>query len=99
MASLLIASVSEIMRRAFYLIVSVDHAITRMKPSPEVIKLFSCSTQLSTKFQPLIKTKMPTKKFLALYLSDVVIIMLINDKMPTIVGILTFKSRINFKLS
>ena len=40
-------------------------------PGPEVIKLFSCSTQLSTKF---------TK--------------LINVKMPTIVGILTFISMI-----
>ena len=38
----------------------------------EVIKLFSCSTQLSTKF-----------------------ILLINVKMPTIVGMLTFISRIN----
>ena len=41
-------------------------------PDPEVIKLFSCSTQLSTKF-----------------------ILLINVKMPTIVGILTFISMIN----
>ena len=39
---------------------------------PEVIKLFSCSTQLSTKF-----------------------ILLINVKMPTIVGISTFISMIN----
>ena len=39
------------------------------------------------------------KKFLALSLSDVVFIMLINVKMPTIVGILTFISRINFVLS
>ena len=39
---------------------------------PEVIKLFSYSTQLSTKF-----------------------IMLINVKMPTIVGTLTFISMIN----
>ena len=39
------------------------------KPGPEVIKLFSCSTQLSMKFFPLI-----------------------NVKMPTIVGILTFMS-------
>ena len=38
----------------------------------EVIKLISCSTQLSMKF-----------------------ILLINVKMPTIVGILTFISRIN----
>ena len=43
-------------------------------PGPEVIKLFSCSTQLSLKF-----------------------ILLINVKMPTIVGILTFISRINYQ--
>ena len=41
-------------------------------PGPEVIKLFSCSVQLRSKF-----------------------ILLINVKMPTIVGILTFISRIN----
>ena len=46
------------------------------------------------------KTKILTKKmFLALSLSDNVFIMLINVKMPTIVGILTFMSRINFVLS
>ena len=39
---------------------------------PQVIKLFPCPTQLSTKF-----------------------ILLINVKMPTIVGILTFISMIN----
>ena len=39
------------------------------------------------------------KKFLALSLSDVLFIMLINVKMPTIVGILTFISMINFVLS
>ena len=32
------------------------------RSGPEVIKLFSCSTQLSTKFQLLIKTKIPTNK-------------------------------------
>ena len=42
------------------------------RSGPEVIKLFPCSTQLSTKF-----------------------ILFINVKMPTIVGILTFISRIN----
>ena len=42
------------------------------RPGPEVIKLFPCSTQLSTKF-----------------------ILLINVKMPTIVGILTLISMIN----
>ena len=37
--------------------------------------------------------------FLAFKLSDIVFIMLINVKMPTIVGILTFISIINFMLS
>ena len=75
-------------------------------PGPEVIKLCSCSTQLSTKFQLLIKTIIPTnegdssfKSLRCLSLSDVVLIMLINVKMTTIVGILTFMSRINFVLS
>ena len=39
------------------------------------------------------------KKFLALSVSDVVFIMLINVKMSTIVGILTFMNWINFVLS
>ena len=49
-----------------------------LEPGPEVIKHFSCSTQLSMKF-----------------------FLLINVKMPTIVGILTFMSRKNsiFRLS
>ena len=69
-------------------------------PGPEVIKLFSCSTQLSTKLQLLIKTKISTdEEVFALSLSGVVFIMLINVKMPTIVGILTCMSRINFVLS
>ena len=48
------------------------HMCIVRKSGPEVIKPFSCSTQLSTKF-----------------------ILLINVKMPTIVGILTFISMIN----
>ena len=39
------------------------------------------------------------KKFHALSLSDVVFVMLINVKMQTSVGILTFMSRINFVLN
>ena len=71
----------------------------QMLTGPEDIKLFSCSTQLSTNFQPLIKLKYrQIKKFLALSLRDVVFIMLINVKMPTIAGILTFMSWINFLL-
>ena len=54
---------------------------------PEVIKLFSCSTQMSTKFQLLIKTKIPTNEEISRSLTKVVFIMLINVKMPTIVGI------------
>ena len=46
------------------------------RPGPEVIKLFSCSTQLSIEF-----------------------FLLINVKMPTIVGILRFMSRKNSILS
>ena len=56
---------------------------------PGFIKLFSCSTQLSTKFQPLIKLKyQQMKKLLASSLSDVVFILLINVRISTIVGIL-----------
>ena len=66
----------------------------------EVIKLFTCSSQLSMKFQHLIKTKkLNIKYFSCLQLSDVLFIMLINVKMPTIVGILTFMSMIIFILS
>ena len=52
------------------------------------------------KFQLLIRTKM--LKILSLpafNLFDVVFIMLINVKMPTIVGILNFMSMINFAIS
>ena len=77
------------------LTISKHHGSTSTS-GPEVIKHFSCSTQLSMQFQLFIKTKIPTKKkFLALSLSDVVF-MLMNVKMPTIVGILTFMSRIIF---
>ena len=59
-------------------------------PGPEVVKLFSCSTQLSMTSQLLVKTKLlKSKGFLAFKLTDVEFIMLINVKMPTIVDILT----------
>ena len=38
-------------------------------PGPEVIKLFSCSTQLSMKFSPLIDVKMPTIVGILTYMS------------------------------
>ena len=66
---------------------------------PEVMKLFTCSIQLSMKFIMLINLKcLKIKTFLAFRRSDVVFIMLINIKLPTIVGILTFISRLNFEL-
>ena len=56
------------------------------------------------KYQLLINTKILTIEqcldvSLALSLSDVVFMILINVKMQTIVGILTFMSMINFVLS
>ena len=45
------------------------------------------------------KTKIPINKEVSRFKSDVVFIMLINVKMPTVVGILTLMSRINFLLS
>ena len=51
------------------------------------------------KFQLSIKGKIAKIMiFLALKLSDVVYILLVNVKMPTIVGILKFMSRMNFML-
>ena len=41
---------------------SVKHQSLMCCPGSEVIKLFSCSTQLSTKFQLLIQAKIPTNK-------------------------------------
>ena len=69
---------------------------------PEVIKLFfmlnSTEHEISTAH---IKNKMLTNEDVSCFksLMYVVFIMLINVKMPTIVGILTFMSRINFVLS
>ena len=71
------------------------------RSGPEVIKKNSCSTQLSTKFQLLIKTRIPTNEEVSSFksLRCRIFIMLINVKMPTLVGILTFMSRINSVLS
>ena len=44
----------------------------------EVVKLFSCSTQLRTKFQRFIKTKMPTNEEVSCFKSLGVFIMLIS---------------------
>ena len=53
------------------------------------MKPFSCLSQLSRKFQRLTITKLfEIKNFLAFKLSDVVFIMLINVKMPTVVSMI-----------
>ena len=75
--------------------------ITFFKTGPEVIKLFSCSTQLSMKFEILISIKISRN---SAFFSDsdkprMLFFLLINVKMPTIVGILTFMSRKKFMLS
>ena len=59
--------------------------------------LNSTEQEISTAHKKLKYRKI--KKCLTFSLSDVVLIMLINVKMPTIVGILTYISRINFVLS
>ena len=57
----------------------------------EVIKYFACSTQLSMKFQLLIKVKtLKIMIFLAVKLIVGVLILQIYVKMPTIVCILTY---------
>ena len=55
--------------------------IHSLRYSPEVIKLFSCSSQLSMKFQLLITNKLLKNKgfFFACKLSDILVIMLINN--------------------
>ena len=70
---------------------------------PRGNKSFSCSTQLSMKFQQR-KNKRNAenseRRFLLSYCQMLnVFIMPINIKMPTIVGILTFMSRIKFMFS
>ena len=57
------------------------------------IMLNSTENEISTANKKLKYLQM--EKFIALSLSDFVFIMLVNDKMPTIDGILTFMSRIN----
>ena len=88
------------LKHSYQTTITAPNSLHPNKTRPEITKHLSCSTQLSRKFQVLIKTKKNKQilKCFTLSLSDVVFIMLINVKMPTIVGILTFMSRINFVL-
>ena len=55
---------------------------------------------MSMEYQLFIKIKMlKNKDFLAVKLSDAAFILLINVKMATIIGVLTFMSRIKVMLS
>ena len=45
------------------------HVVLYNSTGHEVIKLFSCSTQLSTKFQLLIKTEIPTNEDISCFKS------------------------------
>ena len=70
------------------------------KPGLEVIKLFSCSTQLRKKFQLLIKTNILTNKEVSCFKSLKCCIYHANKcQNANIVGILTLISRINFVIS
>ena len=59
--------------------------------------MFYMLTQLSIEFQLLLTTKMLKKKNVLIVVT--VFILLIDIKMPTIVGILAFISRISFMLN
>ena len=66
---------------------------------PKAIKLSSCSTQLSMKFQMLVSIKISRNSdFLGSEMPKMLFFMLINVKMPTTVGILTIMGRTNLML-
>ena len=72
-------------------------ALERLAPGPEVIKTFSCSSQLCMKFLMLISIKTSRNSaFSGLEKLRMLFSRLKNVKMPTIVGIFTFMSRKKF---
>ena len=71
-----------------------------LKPCLEVIKLFSCSTQLSMKFSLLINLKMPAIVGIFLFISrENLCSALFSKKEFAIVNKVRFISRTNFMLS
>ena len=78
-----------------------QHALKSLEiTGPEVIKLFSCSSQMSMNFLNAHKYKNKKIRFyLGFDKPRMLFFPLINVKMPTIVGILTFMSRKNYMLS
>ena len=73
--------------------------LVEVLPGPKIIKYFSCSTPLSMKFKLLINTEISKiNGNISLNHQSQSFILLINVKI-TIVGILTFMSRVDFMLS
>ena len=81
--------------------VIVQQDVIVQHQSPRLENLFSCSTQLSMKFYMLISIHISRKSalFQAHISLDCYFFLLINVKMPTTVGILTFMRRKDFMLS
>ena len=55
---------ANLMPREFKVLANIENTSFKIASGPEVIKLFSCTTQLSMKFVLLINVKMPTFVFI-----------------------------------
>ena len=85
------------MEKCYY---SVKKMHLTWSSGPKIIKLFSCSTQLSMKFVLLINLKLLIfENSVLLNIAEHEISLLISIKMPTIVDIFILISRENFMLS
>ena len=80
---------------------AIKWLIRLLKPSgPDVIKLLNAQLNRAWTFKCSQNIKcLKIKAFLCVQMLRFLFIMLINIKMPTIVGILTFMSMINFMFS
>ena len=87
---------SKVIPKTYEMISYNMFSLDPINPGPEVIKLFSCSTQLGMKFGPLINLTLLTTTFFFLQnIAEHEFSLLINMKMLTIVGIFIFISREN----
>ena len=74
--------------------------IRTQRPGPDVIKLYSCTTQLRMKFSLLINRKMPTTVGIFLFISrENFMLSKVSKKEFVIVNNLGFISRTNFMLT
>ena len=69
-----------------------------LSTGPNVIKKFTCSTQMSKKFQFLVKSELLKNTFLAIKLSNDVFIMLKMVKCQQLLAFYYFTSMINIML-